>query len=239
MVRNSECFSVRVGFIGDLGTYKIFIFLFNGQIWKRASARPASSDWQIYVEFFRSSGTRSMWTDTHWLNPTKLSLCDNKDNDKGPTMQLKSNNKAWFLCLPVFYRCFLSIIPFDDQSKLSVQGHLFDPYTRYFVGPRWFKSLLDSRLHEACLQFIYSYESSRLEVPLGIGFCFNDANQRCEAHFSAYFCRDSLADSHGMWWAHLANFIGRADIGLFGAFWITSVSIITTLHPADSLANVV
>ena len=81
-----------------------------------------------------------------------------------------SDNKAWFLVLPVFVIvAFSAIIPLMTVVNYSVQD-IFGPGQRFFVGTEWFEKMLsDRRLHEALLrQFLFSGLVLLIEMPLGI-----------------------------------------------------------------------
>lgn len=85
-------------------------------------------------------------------------------------MNKVSNNKAWWLVLPVVVLvAFSAIIPMMTVVNYSVQD-IFDQSSRYFVGADWFKQVLrDPRLHDSLLrQFIYSACVLLIEIPLGI-----------------------------------------------------------------------
>lgn len=82
-----------------------------------------------------------------------------------------SDNRAWFLILPVFLIvAFSAIIPLMTVVNYSVQD-ILGPGQRFFVGTEWFREiLLDPRLHGALgRQLIYTFSVLALEIPLGIG----------------------------------------------------------------------
>jgi glycerol transport system permease protein len=85
-------------------------------------------------------------------------------------MNKVTNNKAWFLVLPVFLLvAFSAIVPIMTVVNYSVQD-IFDQNTSYFVGAEWYREMLRSpRLLDSLLrQFSYSFSVLLIEVPLGI-----------------------------------------------------------------------
>jgi glycerol transport system permease protein len=81
-----------------------------------------------------------------------------------------SNNRAWFLVLPVFILvAFSAIIPIMTVVNYSVQD-IFDQNTAYFVGAEWYREMLRSpRLLDSLIrQFGFSFSILAIEVPLGI-----------------------------------------------------------------------
>jgi glycerol transport system permease protein len=54
-------------------------------------------------------------------------------------MDKVSNNKAWFLVLPVFALvAFSAIVPLMTVVNYSLQD-IFDANTAYFVGTEWYR----------------------------------------------------------------------------------------------------
>jgi glycerol transport system permease protein len=85
-------------------------------------------------------------------------------------MNKVTNNKAWFLVLPVFLLvAFSAIVPIMTVVNYSIQD-IFDQNTAYFVGAEWYREMLRSpRLLDSLLrQFSYSFSVLLIEVPLGI-----------------------------------------------------------------------
>lgn len=85
-------------------------------------------------------------------------------------MNKTSNNRAWFLVLPVFILvAFSAIIPIMTVVNYSVQD-IFDQNTAYFVGAEWYREMLRSpRLLDSLIrQFGFSFSILAIEVPLGI-----------------------------------------------------------------------
>ena len=85
-------------------------------------------------------------------------------------MNKVTNNKAWWLVLPVFILvAFSAIVPIMTVVNYSVQD-IFDQNTAYFVGAEWFRETLRSeRLLDSLLrQFSYSFSVLLIEIPLGI-----------------------------------------------------------------------
>ncbi|OKH86865.1 carbohydrate ABC transporter permease [Thalassospira sp. TSL5-1] len=128
-----------------------------------------------------------------------------------------TNNKAWFLVLPVFFIVAISaIIPLMTVVNYSVQD-ILDPQTRYFVGTEWFKRILtDYRLHEALLRQIgYSLSVLLIEIPLGIGIALTLPRKG----WGVSACMVLLALPLLIPWnvvGTIWQIFGRADIGLGG-----------------------
>ena len=81
-----------------------------------------------------------------------------------------TNNRAWFLVLPVFILvAFSAIVPLMTVVNYSLQD-IFDANTAYFVGTEWYREILnDERLHGALLrQFGFTFTILMIEVPLGM-----------------------------------------------------------------------
>lgn len=85
-------------------------------------------------------------------------------------MQKQTNQKAWFLVLPVFLLvAFSAIIPLMTVVNYSVQDS-FGNNEFYWVGAEWFIEILNSeRFHSALgRQLMFSGIVLAIEVPLGI-----------------------------------------------------------------------
>ena len=128
-----------------------------------------------------------------------------------------TNNKAWFLVLPVFFIVAISaIIPLMTVVNYSVQD-IFDPQTRFFVGADWFRQVLeDSRLHDALIrQIIYTGSVLFIEIPLGIGIALTLPRKG----WGVSACMVLLALPLLIPWnvvGTIWQIFGRADIGLGG-----------------------
>lgn len=85
-------------------------------------------------------------------------------------MQKKTNQKAWFLVLPVFLLVgFSAVIPLMTVVNYSVQDS-FSNNEFYWVGTEWFVEILNSsRFHDALgRQLLFSAIILAIEIPLGI-----------------------------------------------------------------------
>ncbi|MFH1805591.1 MAG: sugar ABC transporter permease [Pseudomonadota bacterium] len=128
-----------------------------------------------------------------------------------------TNNKAWFLVLPVFLIVAISaIIPLMTVVNYSVQD-IFDPQTRFFVGTEWFKQVLeDSRLHDALVrQIIYTGSVLAIEIPLGIAIALTLPRKG----WGVSACMVLLALPLLIPWnvvGTIWQIFGRVDIGLGG-----------------------
>jgi glycerol transport system permease protein len=90
-------------------------------------------------------------------------------------MEKPTNNRAWFLVLPVLcIVAFSAVIPLMTVVNYSVQD-ILGPDQRIFVGREWFRKVLtDPELHGALLrQMLFSLSVLALEVPLGIGLALS------------------------------------------------------------------
>jgi glycerol transport system permease protein len=132
-------------------------------------------------------------------------------------MDKVTNNKAWFLVLPVFLLvAFSAVVPLMTVVNYSLQD-IFDANTAYFVETEWYKEMLnDERLQGALFrQFGFSFAILLIEVPLGILVALAvPAKGR-----GSVFCMIVLAlplliplNVVGTIW----QIFGRADIGPFG-----------------------
>jgi glycerol transport system permease protein len=85
-------------------------------------------------------------------------------------MSKPSNNRAWFLVLPVLLVvAFSAVVPLMTVVNYSVQD-ILGPEQSVFVGREWYrKVLLDPELHGAFgRQLLFSGAVLAVEVPLGI-----------------------------------------------------------------------
>lgn len=128
-----------------------------------------------------------------------------------------TNNKAWFLVLPVFLLvAFSAIIPIMTVVNYSVQD-IFDQNTSYFVGAEWYREMLRSpRLLDSLLrQFSYSFSVLLIEIPLGIAVALMMPAKGRMASVSLILVAIPLLipwNVVGTIWQTFS----RADIGLFG-----------------------
>ncbi len=133
-------------------------------------------------------------------------------------MEKWSNNKAWFLVLPVVVIvAFSAIIPLMTVINYSVQD-IWGPGQSIFVGTEWFEEMLgNKRLHDALWrQFLFSGLVLLIEMPLGILI----ALAMPKRGWGVSACLVTIAIPLLIPW----NVIGtiwiiftRPDIGLFGA----------------------
>ncbi len=133
-------------------------------------------------------------------------------------MEKWSNNKAWFLVLPVVVIvAFSAIIPLMTVINYSVQD-IWGPGQSVFVGTEWFEEMLgNKRLHDALWrQFLFSGLVLLIEMPLGILI----ALAMPKRGWGVSACLVTIAIPLLIPW----NVIGtiwiiftRPDIGLFGA----------------------
>lgn len=132
-------------------------------------------------------------------------------------MKKITNNKAWFLVLPVFLLvAFSAIIPIMTVVNYSVQD-IFDQNTAVFVGAEWYREMLRSpRLLDSLLrQFTYSFSVLLIEVPLGIAVALMMPAKGRMASVSLILVAIPLLipwNVVGTIWQTFS----RADIGLFG-----------------------
>ena len=85
-------------------------------------------------------------------------------------MEKPTNQRAWFLVLPVLCVVALSaVIPLMTVVNYSVQD-ILGPEQRLFVGTEWYRKVLhDPELHGALLrQLVFSGAVLAIEVPLGV-----------------------------------------------------------------------
>jgi glycerol transport system permease protein len=132
-------------------------------------------------------------------------------------MNKVTNNKAWFLVLPVFLLvAFSAIVPIMTVVNYSVQD-IFDQNTSYFVGAEWYREMLRSpRLLDSLMrQFSYSFSVLLIEVPLGIAVALMMPAKGRMASVSLILVAIPLLipwNVVGTIWQTFS----RADIGLFG-----------------------
>jgi len=150
-------------------------------------------------------------------------------------MEKWSNNKAWFLVLPVVVIvAFSAIIPLMTVINYSVQD-IWGPGQSVFVGTEWFEEMLgNKRLHDALWrQFLFSGLVLLIEMPLGILI----ALAMPKRGWGASACLVTIAIPLLIPW----NVIGtiwiiftRPDIGLFGAAINQFVEFDHTARPLDA-----
>jgi len=150
-------------------------------------------------------------------------------------MEKWSNNKAWFLVLPVVVIvAFSAIIPLMTVINYSVQD-IWGPGQSIFVGTEWFEEMLgNKRLHDALWrQFLFSGLVLLIEMPLGILI----ALAMPKRGWGASACLVTIAIPLLIPW----NVIGtiwiiftRPDIGLFGAAINQFVEFDHTARPLDA-----
>lgn len=132
-------------------------------------------------------------------------------------MNKVTNNKAWFLVLPVFLLvAFSAIVPIMTVVNYSVQD-IFDQNTAYFVGAEWYREMLRSpRLLDSLLrQFSYSFSVLLIEIPLGIAVALMMPAKGRMASVGLILVAIPLLipwNVVGTIWQTFS----RADIGLFG-----------------------
>jgi glycerol transport system permease protein len=150
-------------------------------------------------------------------------------------MEKWSNNKAWFLVLPVVVIvAFSAIIPLMTVINYSVQD-IWGPGQSIFVGTEWFEEMLgNKRLHDALWrQFLFSGLVLLIEIPLGILI----ALAMPKRGWGVSACLVTIAIPLLIPW----NVIGtiwiiftRPDIGLFGAAINQFVEFDHTARPLDA-----
>ncbi len=150
-------------------------------------------------------------------------------------MEKWSNNKAWFLVLPVVVIvAFSAIIPLMTVINYSVQD-IWGPGQSVFVGTEWFEEMLgNKRLHDALWrQFLFSGLVLLIEMPLGILI----ALAMPKRGWGVSACLVTIAIPLLIPW----NVIGtiwiiftRPDIGLFGAAINQFVEFDHTARPLDA-----
>lgn len=132
-------------------------------------------------------------------------------------MNKVTNNKAWFLVLPVFLLvAFSAIVPIMTVVNYSIQD-IFDQNTAYFVGAEWYREMLRSpRLLDSLLrQFTYSFSVLLIEIPLGIAVALMMPAKGRMASVALILVAIPLLipwNVVGTIWQTFS----RADIGLFG-----------------------
>jgi len=85
-------------------------------------------------------------------------------------LEKPTNQRAWFLVLPVLCVVALSaVIPLMTVVNYSVQD-ILGPEQRLFVGLEWYRKVLrDPELHGALLrQLVFSGAALAIEIPLGV-----------------------------------------------------------------------
>jgi len=133
-------------------------------------------------------------------------------------MEKWSNNKAWFLVLPVvIIVAFSAIIPLMTVINYSVQD-IWGPGQSVFVGTEWFEEMLgNKRLHDALWrQFLFSGLVLLIEMPLGILI----ALAMPKRGWGVSACLVTIAIPLLIPWNTIGTIwiiFTRPDIGLFGA----------------------
>ena len=133
-------------------------------------------------------------------------------------MERWSNNKAWFLVLPVvIIVAFSAIIPLMTVINYSVQD-IWGPGQSVFVGTEWFEEMLgNKRLHDALWrQFLFSGLVLLIEMPLGILI----ALAMPKRGWGVSACLVTIAIPLLIPWNTIGTIwiiFTRPDIGLFGA----------------------
>lgn len=132
-------------------------------------------------------------------------------------MEKTTNQKAWFLVLPVLVLvAFSAVIPLMTVVNYSVQD-TFGNNVFFWAGLEWFRDMLASeRMHSALWrQAVFSTVILLIEVPLGIFVALNMPKRG----FWASFCLVVMAlpllipfNVVGTIW----QIFGRVDIGLLG-----------------------
>jgi glycerol transport system permease protein len=132
-------------------------------------------------------------------------------------MSKPSNNRAWFLVLPVLLVvAFSAVVPLMTVVNYSVQD-ILGPEQRVFVGREWYrKVLLDPELHGAfARQLLFSAAVLLVEVPLGIALALGIPR----AGVRASLCLVLLALPLLIPWnvvGTIWQIFARTDIGLGG-----------------------
>lgn len=128
-----------------------------------------------------------------------------------------SDNRAWWLVLPVFLLvAFSALIPLMTVVNYSVQD-IFGPGQAFFVGTEWFKSILaDQRLQDSLVrQFVFSGFVLLIQIPLGIGV----ALMMPKSGIKGSLCLILIAIPLLIPWnvvGTIWQIFARGDIGLFG-----------------------
>ncbi|HEA53087.1 hypothetical protein LCGC14_0650730 [marine sediment metagenome] len=128
-----------------------------------------------------------------------------------------SDNRAWWLVLPVFLLvAFSALIPLMTVVNYSVQD-IFGPGQAFFVGTEWFKSILaDQRLQDSLIrQFVFSGFVLLIQIPLGIGV----ALMMPKSGIKGSLCLILIAIPLLIPWnvvGTIWQIFARGDIGLFG-----------------------
>ncbi|WP_018125623.1 carbohydrate ABC transporter permease [Desulfovibrio oxyclinae] len=158
-------------------------------------------------------------------------------------MQQKwSDNRAWFLILPVFLVvAFSAIIPLMTVVNYSVQD-ILGPGMSVFVGPEWYKEMLRSeRLHDALFrQMTFSFCVLAIEIPLGIAVALTLPRKKGVA---ASTCLVLLALPLLIPWNVVGTIwvvFSRPDIGLAGVTLneVLNISYNYTADPVHSWLTV-
>jgi len=132
-------------------------------------------------------------------------------------MEKTSNNKAWFLVLPVLVLvAFSAVIPLMTVVNYSVQD-TFGNNQFFWAGLEWFEELLNSeRMWDALgRQMMFSAIILAIEIPLGIFVALNMP----KSGFWSSFCLVLMSLPLLIPWnvvGTIWQIFGRVDIGLLG-----------------------
>ncbi|PID55404.1 ABC transporter permease, partial [candidate division KSB3 bacterium] len=140
-------------------------------------------------------------------------------------MEKKTNQKAWFMVLPVFLLvAFSAIMPLMTVVNYAFQD-TFGGNQFFWVGVDWFKEMLHSeRLHDAFLrQLMFSAIILAIEVPLGVMI----ALAMPKKGWGVPVCLITMALPLLIPWnvvGTIWQIFGRVDIGLLG-YSLTSMGL--------------
>jgi glycerol transport system permease protein len=155
-------------------------------------------------------------------------------------LEKPTNNRAWFLILPVLLIvAFSAVIPLMTVVNYSVQD-ILGPDQRIFVGREWFhKVLTDPALHGALRrQLGFSLAVLAIEVPLGVGLALALPRSGRGASVSLVVLALPLLipwNVVGTIWQIFA----RSDIGLGGvAIHALAIDYNYTAHATDAWLTV-
>ncbi|MET0963421.1 MAG: sugar ABC transporter permease [Noviherbaspirillum sp.] len=151
-----------------------------------------------------------------------------------------TNNRAWFLILPVLLAvAFSAILPLMTIVNYSVQD-ILSPTQKVFVGTEWFKTVMrDGELHGALYrQLLFSLSVLAIQIPLGILIALSMPAEGWKASLALVLIALPLLipwNVVGTIW----QIFGRGDIGLLGyAVNHLGVSYNYTGDPFDAWATV-
>jgi glycerol transport system permease protein len=132
-------------------------------------------------------------------------------------MEKTTNNKAWFMVLPVVFLVAISaVIPLMTVVNYSVQD-TFGNNQFFWAGTEWFQDVLSSgRFHDALLRnLVFSAIILAIEIPLGIAVALAMPRKG----FWVPVCLILMALPLLIPWNVVGTIwqvFGRADIGLLG-----------------------